>query len=149
MEFAFQLIASIAVAATLVSCIGPVDTKVNMEIPLTDRPYGHSTSSETCLAPTSERTADQVSNAIEADEPVLGLVSQISNEIYDIVGKLRYIGVALVPVDQNTCPATTISDYARMLKMDEIDPRGYATNPIHGSYMTEMFLSPANKKETT
>jgi branched-chain amino acid transport system ATP-binding protein len=74
------------------------------------------------------------------DEPSLGLAPLIVREIFQVVSRLRDLGVSILLVEQNACAALEIADYGYVLELGEITLEGpgdqLADNPrVVASYL--------------
>jgi branched-chain amino acid transport system ATP-binding protein len=77
------------------------------------------------------------------DEPSLGLAPLIVREIFQIIGRLRQDGVAILLVEQNARAALEVADYGYVLETGEISLQGPAVELAGDPRVIETYLGAA------
>ena len=79
------------------------------------------------------------------DEPSLGLAPLIVREIFNIVGRLRKTGVAVLLVEQNARAALQLADYGYVLETGEIALQGVSGDLRDDPKVVESYLGLGGK----
>jgi branched-chain amino acid transport system ATP-binding protein len=74
------------------------------------------------------------------DEPSLGLAPLIVREIFQILGRLRRTGVAILLVEQNARAALQLADYGYVLEMGEVAIAGRSEELAGNPRVIESYL---------
>ena len=81
------------------------------------------------------------------DEPSLGLAPRIVREIFQIIGRLRSTGVAILLVEQNARAALQVADYGYVLETGDVVLEGKAAELADNPRVIESYLGLGQKKE--
>jgi len=81
------------------------------------------------------------------DEPSLGLAPRIVREIFQIIGRLRSTGVAILLVEQNARAALQVADYGYVLETGDVVLEGKANELAGNPRVIESYLGLGQKKE--
>lgn len=81
------------------------------------------------------------------DEPSLGLAPRIVREIFQIIGRLRSTGVAILLVEQNARAALQVADYGYVLETGEVVLEGKAAELAGNPRVIESYLGLGKKRE--
>lgn len=74
------------------------------------------------------------------DEPSLGLAPLIVREIFQVVGRLRKTGVAILLVEQNARAALALADYGYVLETGEVAISGASGDLRDNQKVVESYL---------
>lgn len=80
------------------------------------------------------------------DEPSLGLAPRITQEIFEIISRLRETGMSTLLIEQNAFAALKVSDYGYVMELGEITLQGPADELRQNPQVIETYLG--KKKET-
>lgn len=74
------------------------------------------------------------------DEPSLGLAPIIVREIFQIIDRLRSMGVSTLLIEQNARAALNTADYAYVMETGDIVREGASSDLLHDEALTELYL---------
>jgi len=74
------------------------------------------------------------------DEPSLGLAPIIVREIFQIIDRLRSMGVSTLLIEQNARAALNTADYAYVMETGDIVREGASGDLLHDEALTELYL---------
>lgn len=74
------------------------------------------------------------------DEPSLGLAPLVVREVFEIVKRLKAMGVSILLVEQNARSALKVSDYAYVLEMGEVSHHGPSSELLNDPKVIESYL---------
>ncbi|WDU55570.1 ABC transporter ATP-binding protein [Taylorella equigenitalis] len=74
------------------------------------------------------------------DEPSLGLAPLVVREVFEIIKRLKSMGVSILLVEQNARSALKVSDYAYVLEMGEVSHRGPSNELLNDPKVIESYL---------
>jgi branched-chain amino acid transport system ATP-binding protein len=74
------------------------------------------------------------------DEPSLGLAPAIVDNMFDIIGRVRDEGAAVLLVEQNVLKALGIADRAYVLEQGQIMAQGLPTDLLKQAHIREAYL---------
>ena len=79
------------------------------------------------------------------DEPSLGLAPLVVREVFNVIGKLRAEGVAILLVEQNARAALQVADYGYVLETGETALEGSASELAANPRVAETYLGLAGR----
>ena len=74
------------------------------------------------------------------DEPSLGLAPIIVSEIFQIIDRLRNMGVSTLLIEQNARAALNTADYAYVLETGDIVREGASRDLLHDETLAQLYL---------
>ncbi len=74
------------------------------------------------------------------DEPSMGLAPLIVNQIYDLIGEIRDLGITVLLIEQNARKALCACDYAYVLENGKIDLSGAGSELLESDAVRKAYL---------
>jgi branched-chain amino acid transport system ATP-binding protein len=81
------------------------------------------------------------------DEPSLGLAPLVVREIFNIIDRLRSVGVSILLIEQNARAALEVADYGYVLETGAIVLEGPADQLQHDPRVIETYLGAQKKSD--
>jgi branched-chain amino acid transport system ATP-binding protein len=80
------------------------------------------------------------------DEPSLGLAPRITQEIFEVISRLRQSGMSTLLIEQNAFAALKVSDYGYVMELGEITLHGTADELRSNPKVIETYLGKKKEK---
>lgn len=80
------------------------------------------------------------------DEPSLGLAPRITQEIFEVISRLRETGMSTLLIEQNAFAALKVSDYGYVMELGEVTLQGPAEELRRDPKVIETYLGKKKEK---